>query len=945
MAGKNKQITGCISIIVILFTLCNVFVAGTECGNVDENTTIDIVDAFLIARYYVDLPLEIFNPDFADVDGNSLIDIVDALLVARFYVDLIDEFPGLCQTPAPDDTPSPTAVPEPTTTPLISDNYMELTSFIPLNASEEDKLRENGFIVLDSMREETFTHVYSGIAKANTIPAFLTVDSLLHVFHLTYAHMLETVELDFFYPSLRELLTGFETEVAIEYESITNKPFLKEACRRLLVFASVAKCLINGETVSSGLPEIAPEVNGYLNAVYECSLVEPYPGEDYTNYKPRSHYVNNPLLTCYFRANTWLERKKFNVNVQYDVTSASIMASLLTANPALHALYEKIDTLMSSLKNKTSGITPFQLESAMRDSFSTIYDADGYNLLELLENRSLFQNKLFTGIYGEKLYIQFLGEHKAIDTRIFEETTTGEDRTLPKGLDVGAAVFNSQAAYEELNDDMILYPGFQSQIDFLKAEYDSLTNDDWTGSASNFWLYALRTLSEEISGNVPLFSQTGAWEREKLNTQLASWTELHSDSIYFPATPSPTPVAGAGNVWFEPEEIATAINADFITEVHLNSGSQRLAAYDFTVTYDDNYMSLNTSVGMDGVEPGVDGFVTAVNAAESGTVRITGIDAMGKGPGLDLHILTIYWRAGPTPGNSDITNNIHSLIDPDTAVIGIPSVTSVTVAILEGSLLGDVNSDGSVNIIDALLTAQYYVGLNPPQMDLSNADVNCTGTIDIVDALVIAQYFVGLIDELECDTPTPAPTGIPTPTVTPAPPLCFVEPYPRFYERLGGMCDKVINSLNEAGLPGIHTGKFQTLAAWADTFGLLARKHLDGIPLTPEENNQIHKFWIELGIYFSTSSFVQETDSKAQIVTDMYSYEESVLHEAVGNLHPIIVLYPVPKQTEVLAAVGYVLSYYEFIETENYRLSDEEWIELLNSSPPGRPDWTDIFVE
>ena len=58
---------------------------------------------------------------------------------------------------------------------------------------------------------------------------------------------------------------------------------------------------------------------------------------------------------------------------------------------------------------------------------------------------------------------------------------------------------------------------------------------------------------------------------------------------------------------------------------------------------------------------------------------------------------------------------------------------------------GDVNNSGTIDIVDALLTAQYYVGLNPANFDSNNADVNCNGTIDIVDALLIAQYYVDLV--------------------------------------------------------------------------------------------------------------------------------------------------------------------------------------------------------
>ncbi|MBN2534781.1 MAG: family 43 glycosylhydrolase [Spirochaetales bacterium] len=65
------------------------------------------------------------------------------------------------------------------------------------------------------------------------------------------------------------------------------------------------------------------------------------------------------------------------------------------------------------------------------------------------------------------------------------------------------------------------------------------------------------------------------------------------------------------------------------------------------------------------------------------------------------------------------------------------------------STAGDVNNNGVVDIVDALLTAQYYVGLDPQDFDTSAADVNCDSVIDIVDALRIAQYYVGLVAQLE----------------------------------------------------------------------------------------------------------------------------------------------------------------------------------------------------
>jgi pectate lyase len=77
---------------------------------------------------------------------------------------------------------------------------------------------------------------------------------------------------------------------------------------------------------------------------------------------------------------------------------------------------------------------------------------------------------------------------------------------------------------------------------------------------------------------------------------------------------------------------------------------------------------------------------------------------------------------------------------------------------------GDVNGDGSVTIIDALLIARYYVGLDPENFDESVGDVNEDGMITISDALLIAQYYVGILTSLpDCGGPTDGPTDGPTP--------------------------------------------------------------------------------------------------------------------------------------------------------------------------------------
>ena len=87
------------------------------------------------------------------------------------------------------------------------------------------------------------------------------------------------------------------------------------------------------------------------------------------------------------------------------------------------------------------------------------------------------------------------------------------------------------------------------------------------------------------------------------------------------------------------------------------------------------------------------------------------------------------------------------------------------------SFLGDVNTDGMIDILDALLVARFYVGFQVNLFDSEAADVNCDGIVDIIDALILARYYVGLITEFPCPAETPTITPTPTPTPTQVPTL------------------------------------------------------------------------------------------------------------------------------------------------------------------------------
>jgi hypothetical protein len=75
-------------------------------------------------------------------------------------------------------------------------------------------------------------------------------------------------------------------------------------------------------------------------------------------------------------------------------------------------------------------------------------------------------------------------------------------------------------------------------------------------------------------------------------------------------------------------------------------------------------------------------------------------------------------------------------------------------------LTGDVNGNGSVDIVDGLIIAQYYVGLPVSNFDAIAANVDAANGVNIVDALLIAQFYVGLINKFPADDVQPTPTPV-----------------------------------------------------------------------------------------------------------------------------------------------------------------------------------------
>jgi hypothetical protein len=112
--------------------------------------------------------------------------------------------------------------------------------------------------------------------------------------------------------------------------------------------------------------------------------------------------------------------------------------------------------------------------------------------------------------------------------------------------------------------------------------------------------------------------------------------------------------------------------------------------------------------------------------------------------------------AGTTPGATSTPTPTWT-----PAVTATPSPTRTTTPTRTPRCVrGDVNIDGAVTALDAVLLLQYDAEIVSTLPCPEGADVDRSGAVDAVDAAWVLQYHAGLTA-----LPTPVPTA--TPTVTP----------------------------------------------------------------------------------------------------------------------------------------------------------------------------------
>lgn len=274
--------------------------------------------------------------------------------------------------------------------------------------------------------------------------------------------------------------------------------------------------------------------------------------------------------TC-FREITWLGTVDLRVAGNTNYTSLRQLGTAVVLNdllnrPGRRGLWRKLNSFITRFIGPPDSIN-FDPLDALLQSAGIINAAQIRSLdpLETIRDRiekgtlrvQSIQGHGFLGSAGDSPIklprsFTFLGQRFTADSWGFNQVVCdrieepGSEppklirRRMPCSPDVAYAVFGHDQVVPDLlanmrNSTGIRFRdgfGYQRNLVAVRNVLDQRPASAWTDNLYDYWLFALRTLSESTTALIyPEVMRTHAWAMKTLNTRLASWTQLRHDSL------------------------------------------------------------------------------------------------------------------------------------------------------------------------------------------------------------------------------------------------------------------------------------------------------------------------------------------------------------------------------------------------------------------------------
>ena len=445
----------------------------------------------------------------------------------------------------------------------IADDFSNLANADELAYwSEEARaaLRENGFITVQT-NEYEFYSLYER-NRYSYSPNFVTVDSMLHTYHLYFLYLQKQVEEAELAPRLLALSTAMQQQSQAQLDELAGTDW-ENAARRNLAFFSVGVSLLApaaavpesvAEPVAAELAMIDGAAGIALSPVMNLgSTAADGVMEDYTQYIPRSYYAGNETLERYFKAMMYYGRLTFRA-ADTDATRSALLLCLGLQQAGVQADWDRIYAVTAFFAGVSDdAVAPDYLPlieaayGALPETAALPAEPEAFAAFQQqarqLAPAAINSMPIWDGQDRDEATagFRFLGQRFTLDAAVFQQLIypavqpdeAGSQRMLPDALDLPAA-FGSDTALQILTEQgAAAYPGYTENLESLRAALEKAPVETWSASLYAAWLDALRPLAEEKGEGWPQYMQSEAWAKKDLATMLGSWAELKHDTALY----------------------------------------------------------------------------------------------------------------------------------------------------------------------------------------------------------------------------------------------------------------------------------------------------------------------------------------------------------------------------------------------------------------------------
>ncbi|NTW14342.1 MAG: DUF3160 domain-containing protein [Candidatus Moranbacteria bacterium] len=498
----------------------------------------------------------------------------------------------------------------------VGDSPQALVSFT--DAQKQALVKENFFVArntdrffgddpkADTSRKDDWTDQYDRIGgvwdplyRRPENSVFVTSDFLLHVYHRLLDKEFKYIEQTEFYPRLKKITGAMFTASLQAYNGATD-PGEKDSYRRLVTYFAVPSAILdsatsysegatfiddgsdskesvlaNLEKMKGVLPaEAYDTAKGEVELIMGADQVQDSPlfgkylkqagitfPEDYTQYGPRSHYGENPVLRSYWRTMMWYGRQNF-IARSPELTRDAMNVVLFMSHSDQMKNWEDIYAATSFFVGESDDLGLGEYGKVMTENrdipIGERLVAKLQQDIDALPNPKIMSSVAIGGQVSDTSKedlqkmtkgFRFMGQRFTPDAFIFSSLTQGDEKPDPKtgqslpssptALEV-ASILGNGAADKPLNDWISANAPdsknvLSDRMSALKSYFGGLSQDAWTQNIYWGWLYTLRSLSQQGTdlAGYPNFMKGDAWGKKNLQCTLGSWTELKHDTLLY----------------------------------------------------------------------------------------------------------------------------------------------------------------------------------------------------------------------------------------------------------------------------------------------------------------------------------------------------------------------------------------------------------------------------